>query len=85
MRKNLYILRLKQLWLNTTEITKILEWTSDFIIKKAYNSKISTTKLAKIYQKIINSNIAYKSGKWMKDTILWRIFEINKVLLELKK
>lgn len=85
LRKNLYILRLKQLWLNTTEITKILEWTSDFIIKKAYNSKISTTKLAKIYQKIINSNIAYKSGKWMKDTILWRIFEINKVLLELKK
>lgn len=85
LRKNLYILRLKQIWLNTSEITKTLEWTSDFIIKKAYNSKISASKLAKIYQKIINSNIAYKSGKWMKDTILWRIFEINKVLLELKK
>lgn len=85
LRKNLYILRLKQIWLNTSEITKTLEWTSDFIIKKAYNSKISASKLAKIYQKIINSNIAYKSGKWMKDTILWRIFEINKALLELKK
>lgn len=85
LRKNLYILRLKQMWLNIAEISKILEWTNDFIIKKTYNSKISVTKLAKIFQKIINSNIAYKSGKWMKDNILWRIFEINKALLELKK
>lgn len=85
LKKNLYILTLKEKKFSKTDIAKILPWINPFILDKCLKSRISRDELAKIFKKIIDTNIAYRSGKWMKETILWRFFEIDTVLLSLKK
>lgn len=85
LRKYIYILRLRDLKLSQKEIEQQLPDIKPFIIGNVYKSRINSQSLAKFYQKIILSTIAYRSGKWMKKTILWRFFEIDTALLELKK
>lgn len=83
-RKSVYILKLHELGFSSKEIEKYL-WVKNFQINKTLWTRIEHEKLKKFFQKIILSNIAYKRGKWMKETLLWRFFEIDKALLELKK
>ena len=56
-----------------------------FVIKKTRWSRISWEILCQFYKKLIDTNIAYKSGNGLKDPELWRIFQIELALLGLKK
>jgi len=55
-----------------------------FVIKKTRWSPISWEMLSQFYKKLIDINIAYKSGNGLKDPELWRIFQIELALLGLK-
>jgi len=84
LRNNLYILYVREKRKDIKSIPSM--WRiHPFVQKKAMSSKISFEKLSSIYNKLININIRYKSGKGMKDSELWRILEIELVLFELKK
>ncbi len=56
-----------------------------FVVKKTRWSPISWETLSQFYKKLIDINIAYKSGNGLKDPELWRIFQIELALLGLKK
>jgi len=80
MRNTLYIKYIQALWWDPSRL-KI----HPFVLKKTLSSRISLEKVQKLYHRLIHTSIAYKSGKWMKDTELWIIFEIELALLSLKK
>lgn len=84
IRKNAYIVKLRDTWLSQQEIGYILPKIHSYMLAKVYNSPISSELLSQIFQKLISINMAYKSGKWMKKNVLWRIFEIDTVLFWLK-
>jgi hypothetical protein len=48
-------------------------------------SQISYRELKKIYTKLVTVSVAYKRGKWLKDSELWRILSIELALLDLQK
>lgn len=56
-----------------------------FVVKKVQSAKVSYPKIRDFYHRLIEINIAYKSGKGMKDTELWRILEIELAIIWLKK
>jgi len=80
LRSALYVKYLDHHKLSTTGIK-----VHPYVLKKTIASKISYTQLSKLYQHMIETSIAYKSGKWMKDVELWRIFEIELGIIWLKK
>ncbi len=84
LRNNLYIRYLRECGQRESEIASIIR-IHPYVLKKWYNSRISYTSLRELYEKIITSNIAYKRGKWLKDTELWRILSIELALLDLQK
>jgi DNA polymerase III delta subunit len=80
LRSALYIKYLEQQGISPTG-TKI----HPFVVKKTLDSRISFAQIRKLYQHMVTMSIAYKSGKWMKDIELWRIFEIELGIMWLKK
>lgn len=85
LRKNLYILTLRDLGATQSQIIEKLPWISSFMVEKALKSPIKSEKFWKFFQKIENINIAYRSGKWMKKNVLWQLLEIDTAILSLKK
>ena len=84
LRNNLYIKYLKHHWLTESDIVNILK-IHPYKIKLCYSSRITYITLKNIYEKLLASSIAYKRGKWLKDSELWRILSIELALLGLQK
>ncbi len=85
LKKNLYILTLKELGLSQWQIVTHLDGINSYMVGKCLKSKISANELRKIFKNLSDTTLAYRSGKWMKENILWRFLEIDTVLLSLKK
>ncbi len=66
------------------EIQKMLK-VHPYVFSKIVQSRISYWEIRELYSKLIDANIAYKSGGWMRDTELWRIFAIELAILGLQK
>ena len=75
---------LKYHWCNQQEINKYIKIHS-FVLGKWFWSRIWYAELRKIHKKLVDINIAYKTGKWLKDIELWRILSIELALLDLQK
>lgn len=84
LRGHLYIKFLANQWKTENDIAKIIK-IHPFVLKKSLSWKLPYEKLAQIYQKLVKANMAYKSGKWLQDVELWRIFSIEIALMGLKK
>lgn len=84
LRNNLYIKRMKDMGESENEIWNLLK-IHPYMLKKGYSSKISYREIRKLYEKLITMSIAYKRGKWLKDSELWRILSIELALLGLQK
>lgn len=56
-----------------------------YVLKKILASKITYKKIRELYTSMVQANIAYKSGKWMKDIELWCILAIELGIMWLKK
>ncbi len=84
IRPAVYTKYLKTAGKNEREIATSIS-AHPFVIKKAYESRLSYEKLRNFYTKLIDGNIAYKSGKWLSDPELWRIFSIERAIMGLKK
>ncbi len=80
MRNSLYAKYMQEHHISNPQI-KI----NPFVLKKSQSARISYPKLRDFYHRLIEINIAYKSGKWMKDVELWRILEIELAIIWLKK
>jgi DNA polymerase III delta subunit len=80
LRSVLYIKYLDSHRLPTTSIK-----VHPYVLGKTLRSKISYPQISKLYKNMVQASIAYKSGKWMKDVELWRIFEIELGIIWLKK
>jgi DNA polymerase III delta subunit len=80
LRSTLYIKYLAHHHLPTAGIK-----VHPFVLKKTLASRISLGQITKLYHRMVDMSIAYKSGKWMKDVELWRIFEIELGIIWLKK
>lgn len=84
IRGSVYVRFLKTKGYLESDIQKIMK-LHPYTIKKAYTSAISWVSLRDFYDKIISINIAYRSGKWLHDPELWRIFWIERAIMSLKK
>lgn len=84
LRGSVYVRYLKKKGCSESEIQKIMK-LHPFVIKKALSSAISWESLRDFYDKIVSVNIAYRSGKWLHDPELWRIFWIERAIMSLKK
>lgn len=84
LRNHVYIHSLKSLWLPEREIAKNIA-VHPYVLKMSLQAKVSSIQLRDFYRKIIETSIAYKRGKWLKDSELWRILSIELALLSLKK
>jgi DNA polymerase III delta subunit len=84
LRNTLYIKYLKHHGSSEFEIANIVK-IHPYVLKKWYSSRISYHTLREIYEKFITMSIAYKRGKWLKDSELWRVLAIELVLLGLQK
>lgn len=84
LRNNVYIKKMKDLWVSENEIASLLK-IHPYVLKKGYSSRISYHQIKNLYKKLISMSIAYKRGKWMKDSELWRILTIELALLGLQK
>jgi DNA polymerase III delta subunit len=84
LRWSVYVRYLKKKALSEWEIQSIMK-IHPYVLKKAINSAVSWESLRDFYDKIISINIAYRSGKWLHDPELWRIFWIERAIMSLKK
>lgn len=84
LRGSMYIKSLKNGGKTEREISNLIT-VNPYILWKSYNTRISYEKLREFYEKILSVNIAYRSGKGMKDPELWRIFAIELAIIGLKK
>ncbi len=84
IRTNIYVLSLKSLWKSVKEVGTLLT-AHPYVIEKAYRSTVSYEKLLDFYKKLLSINTAYRSGRWLYDPELWRIFAIERALMGLKK
>ena len=84
LRNHLYIKYLKQHGASEGEVARSLQ-KEPYNIKKWYISPISYREIKKLYTKLVTVNVAYKRGKWLKDSELWRILSIELALLDLQK
>lgn len=85
IRNNLYIIYLRDCGFSQAEIAKNLSKVHPFVLSKAYGAKISAKLLSEIFRMLVEANFAYKSGKWIWENELWRIFIIDTVIFSLKK
>lgn len=85
LRKNAYILSLRDDWKKMSEIPKLLSGISPYMLEKCYKSPLKAKDFWKFFAKIVESNIASKSGKLVGENILWRFLAIDTALFELKK
>lgn len=85
LRQSLYIISLRDQGHTAERITDLLGRIHPYVVKKNISSPLSWREIGELYKKLILSNIAYKSGKWMQKSELWRILDIEIALLELKK
>jgi DNA polymerase III delta subunit len=83
-RSHLYIKFLSAQGKNSSEISSIIK-VHPFVLKKSLASRISPEKLGRFFTNLIEVNKAYKSGKWLQDAELWRIFWIELAIMGLKK
>lgn len=84
IRNTVYIKSFQSLWLTEKDIANHIK-LHPYVLSKWYRAPISYEKIKDFYQKIIQTNISYKRGKWMKDSELWKILSIELALLNLKK
>lgn len=84
LRWALYVKYLANLGKKEREIGNIIQ-IHPYVLQKTLSAKISYAEIAKLYENLVNANIAYKSGRWMKDGELWRIFAIERAIMGLKK
>lgn len=84
LRWSVYVRYLKKKGLGESEIQNIMK-IHPYVLKKAHSSAISWESLRDFYDKIISINIAYRSGRWLHDPELWRIFWIERAIMSLKK
>lgn len=56
-----------------------------YVLQKAVQSSISYEQICRFFHHLVRTDIAYKSGKWMKDSELWMLFEIELAIIWLKK
>jgi DNA polymerase III delta subunit len=84
IRPSIYVKCLKHLWKSQKDIATVIT-LHPYVIQKAYESRIPYRQLSIFYGKILSLNIAYRSGKWLKDPELWRIFDIELAIMGLKK
>lgn len=61
LKKNLYILSLRNAGLSQSQISSHLEGIHSFVIGKCLKSKITTAELRKIFKNLSNSVLAYRS------------------------
>ncbi len=84
LRNSLYIKYLKYHGSSESEIASIVK-IHPFVLKKWYSSRISYPSLKKLYEKFVTMSVAYKRGKWLQDSELWRVLTIELALLDLQK
>ena len=84
VRNYLYIKCLKHHGSSEKEIIEIVK-IHPFVIKKWYSAKINYLSLQKLYKNLVMTSIAYKRGKWLKDSELWRVLAIELALVDLQK
>jgi hypothetical protein len=84
LRNILYIQSLRELGSSESEIATLIQM-HPYVLKKWYGVHIPLPALREIYEKLITTSIAYKRGKWMKESELWRILTIELALLDLQK
>ena len=70
LRQSLYILTLRDHKLRPEEIAAHLGKIHPFVIKKNYSVPMKAQSLARFFDRIVTSSIAYKSGYGMKKTEL---------------
>lgn len=63
IRNNLYLISLRDAGLSQAEIARKFPKIHPFVLSKSYTAKISSKKLATIFRYLVETNIAYKSGK----------------------
>jgi DNA polymerase III delta subunit len=84
MRNSLYIKYLHHIGTRESEIPQVIK-VHPFVLKKTLQSPLSFEKTSEFYKKLVYISKAYKSGKWLQDSELWSIFEIELALMGLKK
>jgi DNA polymerase III delta subunit len=84
LRNTLYIRYLREHGERESDIIDITRLHS-YVVQKWYTSKISYSELQKLYNKLAMMSVAYKRGKWLRDSELWRILAIELALLDLQK
>ncbi len=84
LRNILYIQSLKASGSSEWEVTTLLQM-HPYVLKKWYGARIPIRALRELYEKLVTTSIAYKRGRWMKESELWRILAIELALLGLQK
>jgi hypothetical protein len=84
IRNILYIQSLRGSGLSESEVATLLQ-IHPYVLKKWYRVHIPLLALRELYEKLITTSIAYKRGRWMKESELWRILAIELALLDLQK
>ena len=84
LRGALYVKYLQSRGSHEREIEKIIK-IHPYVLGKSIRAPISYRELAQFSRKLIDANVAYKSGWWMRDSELWRIFAIELAIIGLQK
>ncbi len=84
LRGALYAKHLQSLGKKEREIWSLIP-IHPYVLGKTLSAKITPLEIKQFYEKLINMNIAYKSGYGMKNGELWRIFSIDLAIMELQK
>jgi len=82
LRTNMYISKLKNLWINSREIWQILDlWNRSFLVDKKY--KLGYNELKKFYINLINADKTMKSGR-LHGTEEWDLYyEIQRIIIKM--
>ncbi len=84
LRGALYVKYLQSLGKNEASIGNLLK-IHPYVLGKSIRARITYLELSTFSTKLIDANIAYKSGRWMRDPELWRIFAIELAIIGLQK
>ena len=84
LRGTLYVKYLQSHGKNERDIGNLIK-IHPYPLGKSIRARISYREIAEFSRKLIDANIAYKSGWWMKNPELWRIFAIELAIIGLQK
>lgn len=84
LRWALYAKYLEKKWKTEKEIGNIIP-IHPYVLSKTLRAPVQYEEISKIYDELVATNIAYKSGRAMRDPELWRIFGIERAIFGLKK